>query len=82
MSEQIRDYITLKPIAERFKEVASTISDDEIKSLIKEELREQIHKQVEFGSTIAEWVENMLEGDDMCELVRESMVSSIKNKFK
>lgn len=82
MSEQIRDYISLKPIAERFKEVASTISDDEIKSLIKEELREQIHKQVEFGSTIAEWVENMLEGDDMCELVRESMVNSIKNKFK
>jgi oligoribonuclease (3'-5' exoribonuclease) len=82
MSEQIRDYISLKPIAERFKDVASTISDEEIKSLIKEELREQIHKQVEFGSTIAEWVETMLEGDDMCELVRESMVSSIKNKFK
>jgi len=42
---QTRDYITLKPIAERFKEVAATISDDKIKCLIKNELREQIMAQ-------------------------------------
>ena len=35
MSRQVQDYITLKPIAERFKEVAMSISDDEIKALIK-----------------------------------------------
>lgn len=28
MSGQVQDYITLKPIAERFKEVANSISDD------------------------------------------------------
>ena len=38
MTNQTQDYITLKPIAERFKEVAMSISDDEIKSIIKEEL--------------------------------------------
>ena len=29
MTNQTQDYITLKPIAERFKEVAMSISDDE-----------------------------------------------------
>lgn len=82
MTGQTQDYITLKPIVERFKEVASTISDDEIRSLIKNELREQIRSQVEFGSTIADWVETFLEDDDMCELVRKCMVQSIKDKFK
>lgn len=82
MSKQVQDYISLKPIADRFKEVANTISDDEIKSLIKEELRSQIRDQVEFGSVISEWVEEMLEDDDMCELVRNSLTESIKNKFK
>lgn len=83
MSNQTQDYITLKPIAERFKEVATTISDDEIKSLIKEELRKQIRTQVDFGSTIAQWVEDMLNDDESwVELVIDCMKESIKNKFK
>lgn len=82
MSKQVQDYISLKPIADRFKEVASTISDNEIKSLIKEELRNQIHDQVEFGSVISEWVDNMLEEDEMAELVRKSLIESIKGKFR
>lgn len=83
MSNQTQDYITLKPIAERFKEVATTISDDEIKSLIKEELREQIRTQVDFGSTIAQWVEDMLNDDESwVELVINCMKESIQNKFR
>ena len=42
LSKQTEDYIKLKPIADRFKEAAMSISDDEIKAIIKEELREQI----------------------------------------
>lgn len=83
MSNQAQDYITLKPIAERFKKVAATISDDEIKSLIKQELREQIRTQVDFGSTIAQWVEDMLNDDESwVELVIDCMKKSIKNKFR
>ncbi len=83
MTSQTQDYITLKPIAERFKEVANSISDEEIKSLIKEELRKQISSQVNFGSTIAQWVEDMLEDDDSwIELVMKCMKESIKNKFR
>lgn len=81
MTDQTRDYITLKPIAERFKEVAATISDDEIRSLIKEELREQIRSQVEFGSTVAEWVEDYFEDDDTVEFVKKCFIDSIKKKF-
>lgn len=83
MTNQTQDYITLKPIAERFKEVAATISDDEIKSLIKQELREQIRTQVDFGTTIAQWVEDMLNDDESwVELVIDCMKESIKNKFR
>lgn len=82
MSNQIKDYISLKPIAERFKEVAMKISDDEIKNLIKEELRVQIREQVEFGSVINEWVECWLEDEDNCDFVMKAIKESIKNKFK
>ena len=83
MSRQVQDYITLKPIAERFKEVAMSISDNEIKALIKEELREQIRSQVDFGRTIGEWVDDMLTDDESwVELVISCMKESIKNKFK
>lgn len=83
MTNQTQDYITLKPIAERFKEVANSISNEEIKSLIKQELREQIRTQVDFGSTIAQWVDDMLEDDESwVELVISCMKESIKNKFK
>lgn len=79
MDKQTQD----KSIAERFKEVALGISDEEIKQIIKDELREQIKNQVDFGSTIGEWVEVMLEEDEeWIELVRDCMRKSIKDKFK
>lgn len=83
MTKQTQDYVTLKPIAERFKEVAMSITDDEIKSIIKEELRNQIRDQVDFGYTIGQWVDDMLENDESwVELVISCMKESIKNKFK
>ena len=82
MNCQTRDYITLKPIAERFKEVAMTISDDEIRAIIKDELREQIRKQVEFGEVINEWTEVWLENEDNCDFVMNCIKDSIRNKFQ
>lgn len=83
MNNQTQDYISLKPISDRFKEVAQSISDEEIKALIKEELRKQIQNQVDFGFTIADWVNTMLEDDDSwIELVSNCMKECIKNKFK
>lgn len=83
MTKQTQDYIILKPIAERFKEVAMSISDDEIKAIIKEELRNQMRNQVNFGSIIGQWVDDMLENDESwAELVISCMKESIRNKFK
>jgi ethanolamine ammonia-lyase large subunit len=83
MTNQTQDYITLKPIAERFKEVASTISEDEIKALIKDELRTQIREQISLGYTLSEWVDAILEDeDDWINLLRSCLKENIKNAFK
>lgn len=83
MTKQAQDYIILKPIAERFKEVAMSIPDDEIRDIIKDELRKQVREQFNFGYTISEWVNTMLEDDNLwVELVRSCMEKSIKEKFK
>lgn len=59
-----------------------SISDDEIKAIIKEELREQIRNQVEFGTVINEWTENWLEDENNCEFVMRCIKDSIQNKFR
>lgn len=82
MNRQTEDYIKLKPIADRFKKVATTISDDEIKRIIIDELREQIRKQVEFGAVINDWTETWLEDENNCEFVMKCIHESIQNKFR
>ena len=60
MENKTESYIVLKPIAERFARVASEITDDEIKSLIKSEMSNQI-KTIDFkgwvGSILSDWVD-------------------------
>ena len=73
------NYILLKPIAERFNRIANSISDDEIKSLIKDEMRNQL-KQVNFSSQIEEIIFDYIENnqEDMLDLYKQEL----KNKFK
>ena len=83
MNNQVSDYIALKPISDRLKKVALSITDAEIKNLIMQELKVQIREQVTFGQTIADWVDTMLEDDESwVELVSNCMKECIKNKFK
>lgn len=82
MNRQTEDYIKLKPIADRFKEIATSITNDEIKAIIKEELREQIRNQVKFGTVINEWTEIWLEDENNCEFVMKCIKESIQNKFR
>ena len=42
MNRQTEDYISLKPIADRFKDAANSITDDEIRNMIKNSLQRQI----------------------------------------
>lgn len=42
MNNQTENYIVLKPIAERFNEVSKTISDEDIKYIIKVQLKNNL----------------------------------------
>ena len=79
MSDQTESYIVLKPLADRFNRIAKEISDDEIKSLIKSEIREQI-KTVSFKHDIQAIISDYIdthEGDIINLYKRE-----LNNKFQ
>lgn len=82
MNTQTQDYIILKPIAERFKKVADKITDDDIKWLIKDELREQIRTQVNLGNYVDEIVAEFFEQENMKERIWKLIEENIKEKFK
>lgn len=81
MNNQTENYIIFKPIAERFNRVASEMSDDDIKHLIKQSLKEQLEK-VNFGFIIQEIVDNYFEDDYNIIKIQNMMEESVKNKFK
>jgi len=60
MSEQTENYIILKPIAERFNRIANELTDEDIRNIIKSELRNQIQK-LDFTSEIETIVEDYIE---------------------
>lgn len=49
MNRQTEDYISLKSIADRFKDAANSITDDEIRNMIKNSLQRQIDEQLDLG---------------------------------
>jgi len=81
LSNQTESYIVLKPIAERFSRVASEITDDEIKNLIKSELRDQI-KALRFGQVLGDVIDEWLEQEDITDLIYKTLEDSIKNRLK
>ena len=79
MENKTESYIVLKPIAERFARVASEITDDEIRSLIKSEMRDQL-KAVNFnrwvGGILEEWV------DDNAETIRTLAATCLAERMR
>lgn len=47
MDKQTFDYVSLKPIEERLKAVAETISDYEIRDIIKDQIAEKVMEQLD-----------------------------------
>jgi hypothetical protein len=79
MDNQTESYIVLKPIAERFSRVASSITDDEIESLIKSEMRDQLKKidfKFEVQAIISEYI------DDHEDYIIGLFKEELKNKFR
>lgn len=61
MTQQSETYLILKPIAERFNRVSAEITDDDIKYLIKEVMREKIADALDFSvvqEKLTDWVDN------------------------
>ena len=61
MTQQAESYLILKPIAERFSRVASEITDDDIKYIIKQVMKEKILDALDFSvvqEKLTDWVDN------------------------
>jgi len=79
MENQTENYIILKPIAERFNKVASSITDEDIKSLIFSEMRNKL-QAIDFRSEIEEIIGDYLDNnsDEVLGLFKTQLI----NKFK
>ena len=79
MNNQTESYIILKPIAERFNRIANSITDNEIKELIKSEMRNQL-KTIDFTVTIEEIIEDYLDNhsDEVLNLYKNGLKEKLK----
>lgn len=82
MNSQTADYISLKPLADRFREVAESIGDDEIRDIIKSKIEEKVEEQlngieIPLSGIVEEWFED----DKNILWVMSSLKDSIENKL-
>lgn len=82
MNNQTADYISLKPLADRFRKAAESINDDEIKNIIKSKIEEKVEEQLdEIEIPLLAIVEEWFNDDDNILLVMSSLKDSIENKL-
>lgn len=78
MTQYTENYLILKPIAERFSRVASEITDNDIKYIIKEVMKEKIADAINFDAVnelLQEWI------DDNSDSIVNTMKDSIANRL-
>lgn len=81
MTKQTEDYLSLKPLAERFQEAANKITDEELDRIIRSKIREQIEKQIDFSSfgiAIEEIIENWFDDYENCDFILHTLKESVK----
>lgn len=86
MNRQTEDYISLKPIADRFKNVANSITDDEIRNMIKNSLQRQIDEQLDLGLDalgyhVTDIIDNWFDNFDNENFVITLIQNGLKKKF-
>lgn len=79
LMNQTENYIVLKPLADRFNRVASEITDDEIKTIIKSEIREQVSR-IDFFGVVHECIDEYVE--DNFDEILDMYKSSLKERLK
>ena len=85
MTKQTEDYLSLKPLAERFQEAANRITDEELASIIRSKIKEQIEKQIDFSSlgiAMEEIIENWFEDNENCNFVLDTLRESIERRLR
>lgn len=82
MNNQTSDYISLKPLADRFRGVASAITDDEIREIVKSKIAEKVEEQLdEVEVPLSEIVEEWFDDDNNILWVIGSLKDAIENKL-
>lgn len=85
MTKQTEDYLSLKPLAERFQEAANRITDEELDCIIRSKIKEQIEEQIDFSSlgiAIEEAVENWFNDNENCNFVLDTLRESIERRLR
>ena len=85
MNKQTADYISLKPLADRFREVANQITNEEIDYMIRDELRRTIREQISDIDACTYRLDDLIETwfDDQknIDFIVETLKGSIKDKL-
>lgn len=84
MTKQTEDYLSLKPLAERFQEAVNRITDEELDYIIRSKIKEQIEEQIDFssfGTAIEETIENWFEDNENCNFVLDTLRESVKRRL-
>lgn len=82
MNKQTADYISLKPLADRFREAAAIISDDEIRDIIKSKIEEKVEEQLNgMDIPLSGIVEDWFQEDENIIWVMKNLQESIENKL-
>lgn len=80
MTNQTENYLLLKPISERINRICAEMSDSELKSLIREALKEQITDAMrDTYYSIQSIAEDAIDRNEeaICAAVKESLMGSL-----
>lgn len=82
MDKQTFDYVSLKPIADRFREVAKTISNYEIRDIIKDQIAEKVKEQLDsVAFSLEEIVKDWFSDESHVDWVNKTLKDSIESKL-
>ena len=82
MNKQTEDYISLKPIADKFREAAKSISDEELIEIIKDGLRSKVQEELGFVNLpLEEITETWFEDENNVEWIINTLKESIENRL-
>ena len=85
MTKQTEDYLSLRPLGERFREAANRITDEELDYIIRSKIKEQIDEQIDFsyfGTAIEEVIDNWFEDNENYNFVLDTLKKSIERRLR